>query len=176
MTSTITSSTGGLAHEDEDQGDEGNRRDAQGPAVQVRPLADRAGGHSPALAVVPDPVHPRRQRRTGPDCRVGGSGEVRPDGDDQPDQQHDTEPDLEEVNKRVPHGGRGIAGQHVAGHAAEVDATGDQQSDGQDQHGRGQAEPGSDQGAPAAPRDVHPGAEQEQRPVWAARSWALTSR
>jgi hypothetical protein len=45
---------GGLAPEDEDQGGQGHRPDPQPPAVQVRPLPDRAGGDAPAFAVVPD--------------------------------------------------------------------------------------------------------------------------
>src|SRR5208337_1717404 len=122
----------GLTPEDEYQGGQGHRPDTEGPAVRVRPLAERSGGE-------------------------------RPDGQDQADGQHDTESLLEEVNKRVPRGGGGIGGQRTAGDAAEVDATGDQQADGQDEHGRDQAEPDSDQGPPTAPRDVHPGPEEEQR-------------
>jgi hypothetical protein len=46
---------------------------------------------------------------------------------------------------------------------AEVDAAEDQQPGAEHEHGRGQAKPGSDQGPPVAPGDVHPEAEQQQR-------------
>jgi hypothetical protein len=153
----------GLAKEDEDQRAHAHRPDPQHPAVPVGPLADRPGGYSLALAEEAEPGQPRPQRRPRPDRRGGGPGEVRPDGDDKPHRQHDTQAHLEEVQECVVHRGGGVPGKHVRGHALEIDAAGDQQADGEDKHGRGQPEAGADQRAPAAPRDPYPGPEKDER-------------
>jgi Predicted membrane protein (DUF2254) len=150
---------GGLGQEDEYQRGEGHCPDPERRAVPVRPVGGRAGGQAPALAEVPDPVRARRQRRAGLDRGAGGPGEVRRDGDDQPDRQDHAEPCPEEMHQRVERGGGGIGGQRAAGDAAEVDATADPQADAQDKHGRGHAEGRSHQRPAPAPRDPHPGGE-----------------
>ena len=71
---------GGLADEDEYQGEQRYRADPQHPAVQVSPVADRAGRHPPAFAEVPDPLQPRLNPRAGPDRGVRWPAEVSRDG------------------------------------------------------------------------------------------------
>src|SRR5271169_708685 len=131
----------GLTPEYEYQGGECHRADTEDSAVRVSPLAGRAGRHPPTLAEVPDPVQSRFARGTGPDRRGGGPGEERCGGDDQPEHQQGTERILDEANERVEQGGGGIAWQHAAGDAVEVDATEDLQVDAKEQHGEGEAEP-----------------------------------
>src|SRR6185369_2038810 len=153
---------GGLTPEDEDESEEGERPDPEAMAVRVRPGADRAGGHSPALAELPDPARSGLHRRTGPDGGSGGTGQERPNAHDQPHREHEPERDPDEVDHCVERGGGSIAGQDAGRNAAEVDAPPDQQADGQDQHGRGQAEASSPQGAQALPGGEHAAGEQQQ--------------
>src|SRR6202034_2142795 len=93
----------------------------------------------------------------------GRPGEERADGPDEPDHQQGTQRFLDEPDERVEYGGGGVTGQYCGRHGVQVDAAEEGPAEGQDRHGRGEAEPGSDQGTPVAPGDVHPQADQEQR-------------
>jgi len=96
MTSTITKSTVGSPQKTRS----GRPPRYEGPCGAGTSTARPAGGH-PSARRGAGSSPPRPDRRTGLNSRARGPGQERPDDDDEPDHQHDTEPVPEEMNKRA---------------------------------------------------------------------------